>query len=188
MNPSVEGSVDDRELLLVGIWKGAMTNKKLGELIFLDRRRALRHHVLAFLRFGERDDVADTFRSSHQHRESIESECDATVWRWPKAKGLQKKAKLGLLFGFVESEHFEDFGLDIGTMNTNRTAADFVSVEHEVIGLGSDLTGIGVEERKIGNFGAREGMVRRYPSTLVIAFELREIGDPKEVPLDLVAE
>ena len=61
------------------------------------------------------------------------------------AEGFKEEAEaeFGLFVG--DAEQVEDFLLDSGVVDTDAAARRFVAVADEVVGLGTDLPGIGVE-------------------------------------------
>ena len=74
-------------------------------------------------------------------RRSSESEC------------IEQKSELLISLFFSEAEHLEHLLLKLLVVDTDRTAADLRSVDHEVICICAHRTGISVEERDIVGVG-----------------------------------
>src|SRR5512147_437151 len=70
---------------------------QLAQLALGDGRRRAGDEVLATLRLGERDDVANRLRAGHQGHQPVETEGDAAVRRRAVLQRLQQEAELGLL-------------------------------------------------------------------------------------------
>ena len=104
-------------------------------------------------------------------------------------QGLEKKAELlpRVLFGDVEQA--EHPGLDFRPVDTDAAAADLGAVENDIIGLGLDLQGIGLQEPEVLVPGRGEGMVHGVVALLVgVPLDQRKVRDPEEVEFSLVDE
>src|SRR5690606_38529084 len=86
---------------IAGRWELAMGQVELRELGLVDGGRALRHQVLPALGLREGDDVAQAAGAAEQHRDAVESQRDAAVWRRTVAERLEQKSELllGVFFG-----------------------------------------------------------------------------------------
>ena len=69
-------------------------------------------------------------------------------------------------------------------MDTDRTAADLVAVQHDIVRLCANLAGIGVEQRKVLVHRTCERMVHRNEAVLLLApLQEREFDDPQKIEL-----
>ena len=69
-------------------------------------------------------------------------------------------------------------------MDSNRTAADLIAVQHDIIRLGTHRARVGIEQRNILVHRAGKGVMHRNKAILLLApFELRELGDPQQIIL-----
>ncbi len=59
----------------------------------------------------------------------------------PCSKRVEQEAELLLGLLLIDAEHREDPALQVHVVDTQRTAADLVAVDHEVVAVGEDLTG-----------------------------------------------
>ena len=82
----------------------------------------------------------------HEHDEAVEAEGDAAVGRGAEAEGVEEEGEffLGVFGG--DAQEAEDFGLEVLAVDTDGAAAEFDAVEDDVVGLGADLRGVGVEQ------------------------------------------
>ena len=80
-------------------------------------------------------------------------------------KCIHQKSKLRLgLFG-AESQKLQHAGLKAPVVNPNGSAPDFVSVEHNVVGVGPHRARVGFKKGNVFGLGAREGVVHGKPAT-----------------------
>ena len=69
-------------------------------------------------------------------------------------------------------------------MDTDRTAADLVAVQYDVVRLCAHPAGIGVQKRKVLVHRTGEGMMHRNEAILLLApLQKREFGDPQKIEL-----
>ena len=67
-------------------------------------------------------------------------------------------------------------------MNTNRAAAEFDAVHHDVVMLAANFFRVGLEQRDVLRHGRGERMMAGIPAVLfLIETEQREIDDPQEI-------
>src|SRR5437868_1983958 len=84
-------------------------------------------------------------------------------------------------FGWNLENVFEDGLLNIRLMDPNRAAAQFPSIDHNVIVLAAHLFRIGFEHRHVFCDRGREWMMARVPAILFfVETEQRKIHHPKE--------
>ena len=69
----------------------------------------------------------------------IEAERDAAMRRRAKTQCAQQMAEERLSIFRADAERFEHFLLQFWLVNSNAAAADLHAVEHDVIGLGTNL-------------------------------------------------
>src|SRR5260370_36706278 len=93
-------------------------------------------------------------------------------------------AKLRLTIRRADAERLEHLALHPRLVNTKAAAADFHSVQDDVISLGANLGKfLCLKQRHVLGFRTSERMMHRVPFVFVRApFEKRKICDPKEIP------
>jgi len=125
------------------------------------------------------DDLANTLDAAHEHRQPIQPEGDTAV-RWATiTQGIQQEAEFEPRLLGADSEQPEHGRLHFLAENTDRAAADFRPVEHEVIGTRQRLPRRGRQRRRIIALWRGERMMRRLPALGArIPFEHRKIDDP----------
>ena len=104
-------------------------------------------------------------------------------------KGIHQKSELLLgLFG-AETQKLEHAGLKAPVVNPNGSAADFVSVEHNVVGVGPHRARVGFKKGNVFGLGACEGMVHGKPAAgIFVPFQKREVDHPKRCELKGLAQ
>ncbi len=71
--------------------------------------------------------------------------------------------------------------LELGVVDADRAAAEFPTVEDEIVMLRAHRVRVGVEQRRLTRCGRREWMMRRGEcARLGVALEEREADDPAE--------
>ena len=95
--------------------------------------------ALAALRLGKCDHIADIVRARQQHHQPVQAECDSAVRRRTVFQRLEEKSEpiLRLLPGNIQQVKY--LRLHLRVMNTNRAAADFRTVDDQVIRLRTDM-------------------------------------------------
>ena len=132
---------------------------------------------------GKCDDVANTVGACHEHNDAVQTERDATVWRASILKRAQQETELLFSLFLADFQKVEYRRLHGPIVNTNRAAADFGAVDHQVIGTRQGGAGIRYESVGIVNRWRRERMMQRIPSLgLSVFFEHWEVDDPKRRP------
>src|SRR5882757_60740 len=84
----------------------------------------------------------------------------------------------------ADAERFEHFVLQPRLVNPNAAAADFHSVQDDVISLSANLGKfLRLKQRQVLGFGSSEWMMHRVPFVLVrTPFEKWKVCDPKKIP------
>ena len=69
-------------------------------------------------------------------------------------------------------------------MDTNRAAAEFHAVDHDVVVLAANFLRVGLEQRDVLGHGRGERMMARIPAVLFpVEAEQREFNHPQEIEL-----
>ena len=94
-----------------------------------------------------------------------------------------------LLFG-VNAEHLKHFGLQILFVYSDTTAADFDTVKHYIVRLGSHFSVFArIQETEVLPFWAREWVVHRAPLVLRrIKSQQWKIQDPEELQIGRILD
>src|SRR5262245_35781841 len=102
---------------------------------------------------------------------------------------IEQESELGTRARFRDAQHGEDSLLYFWPMNSDRSAAKLVSVEHHVVGLSPHALGGALEDRQVLVPGRGERMMYGAPPFLLGApFKEREVGDPQEAPTRTIDE
>ena len=79
------------------------------------------------------------------------------------AERIEKEPELQLCFGFPDAQDLEDSRLDVAAMDPDAARAEFPAVEHEVIGLRTDVEPRfalgGIQQVDVVDVGHREGVM-----------------------------
>src|SRR3989337_1852601 len=124
-------------------------NLQLLELLYVYGRWGLRHQVLCFLGLGKGDDIPDRRDPREQRYDPIKAKRDSPMGRRTVLERLQQKPELGLGLVRTDPQGREHLTLDVPTMDPDAAAAKFLPVHDQVVGLGPNLPGVGLEEWKV---------------------------------------
>ncbi len=99
-------------------------------------------------------------------------------------EGVDQEAELVLRLFLAEAQNLEHPLLDLGVVNTDGASAEFVAVEHEVVGIGADLGDVLLLVAEVPvqvlRFRGREWMVHGIPAVLLLVpLKEREVHDPQ---------
>ena len=104
----------------------------------------------------------------------------------PKLKASRMWPNSACGFLLADAEGLEHGGLEVGLVDPDRAAAEFVAVEDDVVGLGAESVASSPASQLLLVLGQRagEGVVDGGPAAfLLVEGEQRELGDPEEVEL-----
>src|SRR5262249_45693224 len=87
-------------------------DRELPQLLGVDGAGGLSHQIGCFLRFGERDAVADVVEATEKHDKTIDAKRYSTVRRRSVLQCLEQEAKTFLGRGFIDAKQIEDLLLD----------------------------------------------------------------------------
>ena len=100
----------------------------------------------------------------------------------PKRKASSRKPKRSRRLGGVDAEDAEHPLLQLGVVDTDRSAGELDAVEHDVVGERPRLARIAVEQRQVFGMRMRERMVHRAEAPLVRApLDQREVDHPEQL-------
>ena len=133
---------------------------------------------LPFCVFGKAITSRDIFRFSQSHEDPLNPEGDPPMGRGSILKGLGEKSKFPEpLLG--QSLDFEDLFLEGAIVNSLGTSTHFIPINHNIVGMGADLKGIGVKEVDIFGEGHCERVVDNFESPFIgVPFKEGEIAYP----------
>lgn len=161
----------------------AQTDVEFAQLLFFDRGRSLREQTLGALGLREGDDVTDRIGAGHHRGDAVETEGDAAVRRRTELQGVEEEAELVAGFFLADLKGFENLFLHFFAVDTDRTAADFPTVQDHVVGLGVGMFRIGDEAVFMTVERRRERVVASHPAAFFFrVFEHREVDDPEGTP------
>ena len=157
----------------------------IAQLTLVHRPRRLSHQAGAFHRLGEGDDIADAAASAEHSHHAVKAQSDAAMRRRAILEGFQHIAEAGLNHIRREFENvFKNSLLHSGLMDTDGTAAQLDTVDHDIVMLTAHLLGLGLEQRDVFGHRSRERMVRGVPALhFRIVAQEREIHYPEEIEL-----
>ena len=137
---------------------------KITQLTVVDCGGGTRQHVGGFLRFGERDHVADVVVPQEQHHPAVETQGHAGVRGGSVTQGVQQEAETFFGFFGFDAEKIEDLLLHDRVVDSHAAAGRFIAVDDHVIRLGPDLAGVRFEERHVGRDGVAKRVVFGVPA------------------------
>src|SRR5690625_3533128 len=141
------------------------------------------HQLLRPLRLRESNHLAERRRAGKQHRQPVHAERDTTMRRSAEAEGIQNEAEAALRLLFVDAEQTEHPLLYIPVVNSDRSAADFTSVQHEVVRTRAHRARIFLHPCEILRPGRRKRMMhRKVALIIIIPLEQRKISHPEKLP------
>ena len=111
-------------------------------LLWRNGSGGLGQRVVATTGLGERNNVADGIGLGQQGHDTIPAECQTTVRRSAELESIQQEAKLLLCFLFADAHDAEYTFLHIATVDTDRSATNFVAIADDVISVGQSITRI----------------------------------------------
>ena len=135
------------------------------------------------------DHVPDRILARQEHHDPVEAEGDPAVRRGAVLQRLQEKAKPVLRLLPADFENVENPLLDLSVVDPDRSAADLVSVQDDIIGVRPGLLRRSFQERDIFRLGRGKRMMDGgQPFFFVVVIEHRKIGYPDKVPPRFVDE
>src|SRR5699024_2913626 len=94
--------------------------------------------------------------------------------------GIDEEPKAVLRLLFRKAERLEHPALQIGVIDTDRTAANLHTIDDEVIGPGSSVAGVALNLVKVGELRRGKRMVFGHiPPLLLAVFKQWEVGHPE---------
>src|SRR5690606_8201688 len=111
-------------------------NPEFDQLIATDDTRRVRHQIGRFGGFGKRDDFADRFSFTKDHRQAIHAPSNAAVRRRAVLESLDEETELLPRLVARKPERAKHRVLNFGPMDTNRTTAQLITVADEIVRFG----------------------------------------------------
>src|SRR5690348_1103738 len=156
------------------------------QLTLADRSWRVHHEVRGASGFGKWDDFAQAVSASQDHYDSVEAEGNSAVWRRAVFERLEEESEAGAGFFVAHPQRLENLRLNILTMDTNRTRAEFGAIQHDVISKRANLAewrlgvmdgiDVGFELGHVFFMKRGEGMMRWVPALFrLVPFEHGEI-------------
>ncbi len=95
---------------------------------------------------------------------------------------IQQEAELLTLFMLFNAQNAKHGLLHVTVVDTHRSAADFITVDHHVVSIRYGLGWIGCQLFRTHLFRCRKRMVHGSQPTFVIFFKHREVDNPQRRP------
>ena len=130
---------------------------ELPELLEVDFCRAGGHEVNATVVFREGNDFADAILAGYEHDQPVKAECHATMRRGTKAEGVKQVAEFLSRLVLVNAKGGKHLGLQFTFVDSYRPTTDFVTIEYNVIGLGTDVAKLVTLFKQVDVFFFRAG-------------------------------
>ena len=102
------------------------------------------------------------------------------MWRWAELKRFKKETKLVVCFFFTHTKQRKYAFLYIGLMDTNRAAANFIAIAHNVVSPSQRLIRCFFELVNPLIVWRSKRMMHCSPSALICHFKHWSINNPKE--------
>ena len=119
------------------------------QLFLVNIVRSLSHQTACTLCFRESNNVTDRITFSHNHDQTVKTKGQTAVRRRTIFKSIHHKAEFLFCLLFGKTDSLENFVLDITTMDTDGTAADFCTIKYHIVSFGIYFTRIGSQHSKI---------------------------------------
>src|SRR5690606_25442298 len=114
------------------------------QLLPIDFRWGVDHDVPPTVVLGEGYEIPYALLPSKYGHQAVQSKGDPPVWGCPVLEGIHQKPELFPgLFG-AEAQMSEEGLLGLFVVDPDGTAADLIAVEHQVVGIGLDRSGIAI--------------------------------------------
>src|SRR5690606_7325074 len=155
---------------------------QLPQLLGIHLTGRLGHDTGSTLRFRECNHFPNGAGATHEHDQTVQSECQSTMGRRAVLEGIQQEAEFFLLFFSRNTQYTEHGLLHILTMDTHGTATELGTVEHHVIGTGQSGQRVGFQlfRRAVGR---SERVVQCTDAAVIVLFKHREVDYPQGSPL-----
>ena len=162
---------------------------EFAQLLFRDLAGRAEEQVLAVLVEREGDDLADVRGVGQEHEDAVESGGDAAVRGRAEAEGVQQAAELLLDVRLGVAAELKGLVHDLRPVVADGAAGEFDAVADQIVLVGADLVGLGVQERVHAALAHGEGVVREVPALLFVAPLVHgEVDDPAELVALLLLE
>ena len=159
------------------------------KLFWIQFARSVEHYVASAVVLWEGYAVANGVKSGHDAYKAVEAEGKACVgWR-TILEGVDEEAKLGHGTFGGEAKDIEHFLLKLAVVDTKAAATYLYAIAYKVVGLGTHLLRMLVEQWNVVGIWHGEGVVGGHETLFLIApLEQWEIDNPKAFKLVLVAQ
>src|SRR5262245_54391663 len=105
---------------------------QIPQLVFIDDTWRTSQWTRGRLRFWKCNYVANGLRADHQHHEAVDAERNAAV-RWAaESQCIEQESKPHIGF-LTEIQNFEHGFLHFAAVHADRSAAEFVAVQHDIV-------------------------------------------------------
>src|SRR6266852_2031504 len=156
---------------------------ELPQLPLVQLPRRPRHQVHAFLRFWKWNHVSQRLGARQEHRQPVHPHRDAAVGRSTEVERIEEEAELVPRLLVFDPHRFENGGLHLGIMHSDRPPADLESIENHVVAITLHPARIRVQQCQVRVMRPRERVMRGHPSLeLFVVLEQRWIDDPEKLP------
>ena len=88
-------------------------------------------------------------RTGEDHYHAIQAQCDTSVRRCTEFQRFEKKSEFVARFLLGEAEYFENPGLDVAAMDSDRTPSDLSTIQHQVICFRANPLRMSFERREV---------------------------------------
>ncbi|KRX87092.1 hypothetical protein T4E_2117 [Trichinella pseudospiralis] len=149
-----------------------------GKLVGRDSSRRSGHRISAFVGFWKRDHVAYRLRAGQQCQVSVQADGKAAV-RWRTE--LQRLQQVRHLVDVLVQHVLQDVLLHVRPVDPYRAAAQFHSVQHQIVVSTEHCQRILVQQLLLTNGRRRERVVSTFQATVFASNEQRKLHNPAEL-------
>jgi len=120
----------------------AQHDSQLVQLFLFDGSGSIQHDVASHIVFGKGNAVADTVEAGKQRYEPVQSESYAAVGWCSVSESIHEESELLFSPFFSKSENGKYFFLQLTVVDTDRSSADFHSINNDIVGIGTNGFGL----------------------------------------------
>ena len=129
----------------------------IAQLVCLGRCRRFAHEVCTAIVLRECNHLANRLTLTDEHDHAVKAESQTTVRRCTEGESAQQMPELLLDGGIIQTQRTEGGILQVFLMDTDGTAAQLITVEDNVVGLGAEVGGNLALEHLLHVLGNRAG-------------------------------
>ncbi len=137
---------------------------QLFQLLRLNGRGRICHHIASCLILGEGDHFADVGFVREEHDEAVNARRHAAVRGSAVFKSFEHVTELGLNIFIAHPKHLEHLHLDVAAMNADRARSRLISIADHIVRVGCHCARVCVKLVEVFHLWHGKRMMLRLPS------------------------